>query len=136
MHATTTGVTPTAANTGSFNINLSGASVNTGASLGNGFDIVSLVKAFELQYQSSLVGQPNPPNDRNLIKYAGVTSDYKNRPVGASTTTQTAGTNIMFGVEKWGDAATPDFASSDTEIFIDSNPADVGSSFNRTSPPF
>jgi hypothetical protein len=27
----------------------------------------------------------------------------------------------MFGVEKFGDAATPDFASSDTEIFIDTN---------------
>ena len=132
MHATTTGVVPTTgANTsGSFTINLGGSSVNTGASLGNGFDIVSLVKAFELQYQSSLVGQPNPPNDRNLIKYAGVTSDYKNRPVGASTTTQTAGTNIMFGVEKWGDAATPDFASSDTEIDFDTNPADVGVTFN------
>jgi subtilisin family serine protease len=129
-HATTTGVVPTTASTGSFTINLSGSAVNTGASLGNGFDIVSLVKAFELQYQSSLVGQPNPPTDRNMIKYAGVTSDYKNRTVGSSTLTQTAGTNIMFGVEKFGDAATPDFASSDTEIDFDTNPADVGVTFN------
>jgi subtilisin family serine protease len=129
-HATTTGAVPTTASTGSFTINLSGSAVNTGASLGNGFDIVSLVKAFELQYQSSLVGQPNAPTDRNMIKFAGVTSDYKNRPVGASTATQTAGTNIMFGVEKFGDAATPDFASSDTEIDFDTNPADVGVTFN------
>lgn len=129
-HATTTGVVPTAPNTGSFTINLSGTGVNTGPSLGNGFDIVSLVKAFELQYESSFVGQPNPPTDRNVIKYAGITSDYKSRPVGSSTSTQTAGTNIMFGVEKFGDASTPDSASSDTEIFIDTNPADVGVTFN------
>jgi hypothetical protein len=132
MHATTTGVVPTTGpnTTGSFTINLGGSSVNTGASLGNGFDILSLVKAFELQYQSALVGQINPPNNRNLIKFVGVTSDYKNRAVGASTATQTAGTNIMFGVEKFGDAATPDFASSDTEINFDTNPADVGVTFN------
>jgi hypothetical protein len=119
MHATVTGVVPAAPNTGSFNINLSGSSVNTGPNLGNGFDILSLVKAFELQYASTDAGAPAATTDRNVIKYAGVTSDYVNRPVGASTTTQTAGTNIMFGVEDFGDAATPDAASSDKEIFID-----------------
>ncbi len=129
MHVTNTNVVPTTANTGSFTLNLSGAAVNTGASLGNGFDILGLAKAFELQYQSDLVSAQNPPTDRNVIKYVGITSDYKNRPVGASTTTQTAGTNIMFGVEKFGDASTPDFASSDTEIDIDTNPADVGVQF-------
>lgn len=113
MHSTLTNFVPTAA-TGSFSIGLSGAAVNTGASLGNGFDIVSLVKAFELQYAN-----PTSSTDRNKIKYAGVTSDYKNRAVGASTSTQTAGTNIMFGVEDFGDAATPDFASSDKEIYFD-----------------
>jgi hypothetical protein len=80
LHATTTSAVPTAPNAGSFTINLSGSAVNTGANLGNGFDILSLVKAFELQYQSAAVGQPNPPTDRNVIKYAGITSDYKNRP--------------------------------------------------------
>ncbi len=130
MHATSTGFIPGSANTGSFSIALSGSPVNTGASLGNGFDILSLVKAFELQYQSSFVGTAHPPTDRNIIKYAGVTSDYKNRAVGASTSTQTAGTNIMFGVEKFGDAATPDYASSDTEIDFDTNPADFGVTFN------
>jgi hypothetical protein len=115
MHSTLSSFVPTAA-TGTFSIGLSGAPVNTGGSLGNGFDIVSLVKAFELQYANPLAS-----TDRNKIRYAGVTSDYKNRPVGASTTTQTAGTNIMFGVEDFGDAATPDFASSDKEIYIDTN---------------
>jgi subtilisin family serine protease len=130
MHATSTGFAPGGANTGSFSINLSGSPVRTGPSLGNGFDILSLVKAFELQYQSEFVGSKKPPTDRNIIRYAGVTSDYKNRAVGSSTSNQTAGTNIMFGVEKFGDAATPDFASSDTEIFIDTNPADFGVVFN------
>ena len=115
MHSTLANFVPNAA-TGSFTIGLNGAAVNTGASLGNGFDVLSLVKAFELQYIN-----PTSSTDRNVIKYVGVTSDYKNRPVGSSTATQTAGTNIMFGAEKFGDAATPDFASSDTEIDIDTN---------------
>jgi subtilisin family serine protease len=115
MHATNNGFVPTAPNTGSFNINLSGSSVNTGASLGNGFDILSLVKAFEGQYQSLFAGQPNAPTDRNVIKFVGVTSDYVNRAAGAGK----AATRIVWGVEKFGAAATPDFASSDTEIFID-----------------
>lgn len=117
MHATSTGVVPSAPNTGSFTINLSGSAVNTGANLGGGFDILSLVKPFELQYQSIFAGQPNAPTDRNVIKYVGVTSDYVNQPSGAGK----ANTMIMFGVEDFGDAATPDFASSDKEIFIDTN---------------
>jgi subtilisin family serine protease len=112
MHATTNGVVPAAPNTGSFNINLSGSSVNTGASLGNGFDILSLVKAFEGQYQSIFVGQPNAPTDRNVIKFAGVTSDYVTR-------TPTTAARIVWGIEGFGDAATQDFGSSDREIFID-----------------
>jgi subtilisin family serine protease len=111
MHSTISSFVPTAA-TGTFTINLSGAPVNTGGSLGNGFDIVSLFKAFELQYAN-----PVTYTDRNRIRYAGVTSDYVNRASGAAK----AGTNIMFGVEDFGDAATPDFASSDKEIYIDTN---------------
>jgi subtilisin family serine protease len=129
MHATNNGFVPTSANTGSFTVNVSGSAVNTGPSLGSGFDVLSLVKPFELQYQSPFVGQPGAPTDRNIIKFAGVTSDYVNRAVGSSTSTQTAGTNIMFGVEKFSGAATPDFASSDTEIVFDTNPADVGNTF-------
>ena len=119
MHATSTGFVPTTANTGSFTINLSGAGVNTGTT---STDVESLVKPFELQYQSQLAGQPNAPTDRNIIKYAGLTSDYINWSSGANK----ANTLVMFAAEKFGDAATPDAASSDTEIFIDTNPADVG----------
>jgi hypothetical protein len=123
MHATTTGFAPTAANTGSFTINLSGAGVNTGTS---STDVRSLVKPFELQYQSPLAGQIGAPTDRNVIKYAGVTSDYVNWSAGANK----SNTLIMFAAEKFGDAATPDANSSDTEIDIDTNPADVGVTFN------
>ncbi len=123
MHATSTGFVPTAANTGSFTINLSGAGVNTGST---STDVRSLVKPFELQYQSPLAGQPNAPTDRNIIKYAGITSDYINWSSGANK----ANTLIMFAAEKFGAAATPDSNSSDTEIDIDTNPADVGVTFN------
>ena len=112
MHSTITGVVPTAPNTGSFTINLSGASVNTGASLGNGFDVLSLVKAFELQYVSPFAGSPSAPTDRNVIKYVGVTSDYVTRA-------PTTAARIVFGVEAFGDAAHQRYSSSDKEIFID-----------------
>ena len=126
MHATSSGFTPGAANTGSFSIGLAGNPVNTGPNLGFGFDILSLVKAFELQYQSSSVGTAHPPTDPNILKYVGVTSDYANWG-GAPNV---ANTTIMFGAEKFGNAATPDFASSDTEIDFDTNPADIGVTFN------
>ena len=112
MHATTNSVVPTAPNTGSFNINLSGSSVNTGASLGNGFDVLSLVKAFEGQYQSIFAGQPNAPTDPNVIKFVGVTSDYVTRVPNTAA-------RIVFGIEGFGGAATEDFPTSDKEIFID-----------------
>ena len=112
MHANTTSVVPSAPNTGSFTINLSGTPVNTGATLGNGFDILSLVKAFELQYASTEVGSLSPPTDKNVIKYAGVTSDYVTR-------VPTTATRIVWGIEGFGDAAEPDFDGSDKEIFID-----------------
>jgi hypothetical protein len=125
IHSTITNFKAKGANTGSFTINLSGSAVNTGPSLGNGFDILSLVKAFELQF----VAKSFNSTDRNKIKYVGVTSDYKNRSVGGALT-QTFGTNIMFGVEGFGDAATSDFSGSDKEVFFDTNPADIGVSFN------
>jgi subtilisin family serine protease len=112
MHATITGVVPTAPNTGSFTINLSGAPVNTGASLGNGFDVLSLVKAFELQYASTDAGAPGAGTDRNVIKYVGITSDYVTR-------TPTTATRIVWGIEDFGDAAFPRWTASDREIFVD-----------------
>jgi hypothetical protein len=111
MHATVTGVVPTAPNTGSFNINLSGAPVNTGASLGTGFDIVSLVKAFELQYASPDANAPAAPADKHVIKYVGITSDYVTRTP--------ATTRIVWGLDLFGDTAEPDFDGLDREIFID-----------------
>ncbi|MGH8102653.1 MAG: S8 family serine peptidase, partial [Chthoniobacterales bacterium] len=113
MHSTLTSYVPTQPNTGSFNIPLSGTPVNTGPNIGNGFDVLSLVKAFELQYASPLIGQPNAPNGPNVIKYVGLTSDWVNRPGNGE------GTKIFFGIEGFGPAATPDFGSSDKEVFID-----------------
>lgn len=115
MRASTTGVVPTAP-TGSFTINLSGASVNSGPSLGNGFDILSLVKPFELQYVSADAGTPAAGTDRNVIKYIGVTSDWANRVANATATTAT---RIIWGVEGFGDAAVPDFNGVDREILVD-----------------
>jgi hypothetical protein len=122
MHTRTKSVSENGAITGSFTLSVNGAVVNTGPDLGAGFDILGLVKAFELQYA---VTSP-PSNDRLKIKNVGVTSDYVNHAAGADK----AKTLIMFGAEKFGDAATPDFASSDTEIFFDTNPADIGVTFN------
>ncbi len=111
MTAAITNFVPTAS-TGSFNINLAGTPVNTGASLGSGFDILSLVKAFELQYASTDAGAPGASTDPNVIKYVGVTSDFP-------THTPASAVRVVFGVEGFGNAATPDFSSSDKEIFID-----------------
>ena len=113
MHATPLAIVPGAA-TGSFTLNLSGSPINTGASFNaNPQDIISLAKPFELQFQSLRVGLNNPPTDPNIIKYIGVTSDYPLR--GAST----QNTVLTFAVEGFGNASTPDFASSDKEIYID-----------------
>jgi hypothetical protein len=113
MHSTIVGYVPDQPNTGSFTIPLSGAFVDTGPNLGNGFDILSLVKAFELQYASPLIGQANAPTDPNVIKYVGVTSDWVNSPGDRE------GTKVFFGIEGFGPAATPDYVSSDKEVFID-----------------
>ncbi|PYI76188.1 MAG: hypothetical protein DMF04_08755, partial [Verrucomicrobia bacterium] len=70
-------------------------------------DIISLVKPFELQYKGT-----GPSTDANKLKYVGVTSDYtvqKNK----------ANTVVTFGIEGFGDAAVPEFNSSDKEIYID-----------------
>ena len=128
MHATTTGVVPEAAS-GSFTVNLSGASINTGATFPN--DIVSYAKAFELQYANPLAGSPNAPTDPNVIKYVGITSDWVNR-------TQDERDNFLpwcsFAIEGFGNAPVPDFNGSDKEIFIDldfDNNFDIAIFLNR-----
>jgi subtilisin family serine protease len=115
-HATTTGVVPDAAS-GSFTLNLSGPGINTGASFPA--DIVSMVKAFELQYINPLAGQPNAPTDPNVIKYVGVTSDWNNR----STSDKNGGATVVtFGIERFANAVFPDrFSESDVRVLIDFN---------------
>ena len=113
MHATNPNVVPDAAS-GSFTINLSGSSINTGATFP--LDIVSLVKPFELQYSNTLVGSPSAPTDPNVLKHVGVTCDWANR-----TTTERNNflPVVSFGLEGFGNAVLPDFPASDKEIFID-----------------
>ena len=94
-------------------MNLAGTPVNTGASYGAGFDIISLVKPFELQFARSS-RLPAPPADPNVLRYIGATSDY-------SVASNKANTVITFGIEGFGDAPVPEFNSSDKEIFIDTN---------------
>lgn len=98
--------------TGSFRLKLAGTPVNTGPNYGDGFDIISLVKPLELQYarRSRLTAPVNP----NILKYVGVTSDY-------SVIDNKADTTITFGMEGLGDAAVPEYNSSDKEIYFDVN---------------
>jgi hypothetical protein len=120
LHATGNGFVP-AASTGSFNINLSGAGINSGPNYGPGFDIVSLVKPFELQYASSLAGTTNAPTDPNVLKYVGITTDY------ASVTAvfgpgNEAFSTISFGIDGFGDWTTPVFYDiGDRRIIIDAD---------------
>jgi hypothetical protein len=113
MHTTTTGVVPDADN-GTFTVNLSGASINTGATFPN--DIVSYAKGFELQYASPLAGSPRAPTDPNVIKYVGLTSDWANR---SASERNNFIPWVNFAIEGFGNATVPDFNGSDREIFID-----------------
>jgi hypothetical protein len=116
MHATVTGIVPDAAS-GSFTVNLSGSSINQTGVSGFPTDIVSYVKAFELQFASPLVGLANAPTDRNMIKYVGITSDWNNRSVASRNNFETI---INFAIEGFGNApGGPDFNGADKEIFID-----------------
>ena len=99
-------------NNGTFTIQLSGAPVYTGSSSYS--DILSLVKALELQYASPKAGSTTAANDPNEIKYVGVTSDY---PV----VSDKKNTTITFGIDGFGDATVPSFVSSDKELYIDTN---------------
>jgi hypothetical protein len=105
MHTTATNVTVANGSSGTVSLPLAGTPVSTGSSFPT--DIISLVKAFELQYKGN-----GPSTDANKLKYVGVTSDYSVRKNKADAV-------ITFGLEGFGDAAVPERDSSDKEIFID-----------------
>jgi len=110
MHTTAPGQVVRAGSTGTVNLPLAGTQVNTGGAYGFGFDIISLTKAFELQYAGA-----GPSTDPNVIKYVGVMSDFGvngNKP---------GDTVLVFGVEGFGNAPVPEFNSSDKEVYIDTN---------------
>jgi len=114
MNSTITGVVPDA-DTGSFTVGLSGASINTGSSFPT--DIVSYAKAFELQYANPLAGSPSAPTDPNIIKYVGISTDWANR-------SQAERDNFVpwvnFAIEGFGNSPVPDaFGGANKEIFID-----------------
>ncbi len=112
MRTSPTAIVPGAA-TGQFTLNLTGASINTGSVFNtNTQDIVSLVKPFELQYVSAQAGSSNPPANKDIFKYVGITSDYLER--GASP----QNTVLTFLLEGFANASTPSFNGSDKEIFI------------------
>ena len=105
MHAGTTNVNIKKNAVASVSLALGGTGVNTGSSYGFGFDIVSLVKPFELQFTRTGIF-----NQCNILKYVGVTSDLASMaPSGKSAV-------YTFGIEGFGDAAVPEFNSSDKEI--------------------
>lgn len=111
MHATSTDFVPTLAS-GSLKVNLTGTPVNTGATFP--VDIKSLMKPFELQYASPLIGSSAEPVDPSNIKYVGITSDYVNA-------TNKADTIIAFGMEGFGNAPVPEYEGSDKEVLIDTD---------------
>lgn len=113
MRTTQNSVTP-GSNTSPFTLTLTGTPLNTGTSYP--IDIISYAKAFELQYVHPNAATPNFSTDQNVIKYVGVTSDYANRP--ASNKQPTV---LTFALEGFGDASTPDYTSTDKEIYIDVN---------------
>ena len=110
MHTTATNFVVGKTSSGTVSLPLAGTGVNTGSNYGFGFDIISLVKPFELQYVGT-----GPSTDPNVLKYVGVTSDLgvnSNKP---------GNTTFVFGLEGFGDAPVPEFNSSDKEIFIDTD---------------
>jgi hypothetical protein len=110
MHAGTTNFNIKKNAVASVSLPLTGTGVNTGSSYGFGGDILSLVKAFELQF-----ARTGSFNNANILKYVGVTSDVS--PNGANANSAV----FAFGIEGFGDAAVPEFNSSDKEIVIDSD---------------
>lgn len=110
MHTSATGFVVKNGSTGTVNLPLAGTQVNTGPNYGFGFDIISLVKPFELQYAGT-----GTSTDPNVIKYVGVMSDFG---VGGK---KPGDTIVVFGIEGFGNAPVPEFNSSDKEVYIDTN---------------
>ncbi|MBA2269069.1 MAG: S8 family serine peptidase [Chthoniobacterales bacterium] len=113
MRAATTEFTPED-EFGNLSISLTGVPVNTGTAFPT--DIIGLVKALELQYVSPLAGDPQAPNDPDVFKYVGVTSDFARRP--ASNKEPTV---LTFAMEGFGDASVPALFDSNKNIYIDTN---------------
>jgi subtilisin family serine protease len=118
MHVVNPNPTPSG-DTGSFTMQMAGLPVNTGSNFGTtaqpGQDVVGLVKPFELQYISPLVGTATPPNNPRQVKYVGVTSDWLPRAAGAGKIP----TIISFATETFADQNAPRFTSGAREIEID-----------------
>ena len=112
MHTTATSFTVKKNTSGTVSLPLAGNGVNTGTPAPGSVsrEIVSLVKAFELQYHAA-----GASTDKNVLRNVGVTSDF-------STNGNKAGNTIfVFGIEGFGDAPVPEFNGADKEIFIDTN---------------
>ena len=119
MHASTNGFVPSA-NNGTFNVDLTGSDIFTGGNVGGGGDVVSLLKPFELQYAHPAVGTPNAPTSPNVLKYAGVTSDYNEQS--SHPTDGSDPTVISFGIDRFGDVTVPAiYDASDIRIFVDAD---------------
>src|SRR5262249_35115111 len=69
MHTSATNFTVAKNGSGTVSLPLAGTGVNTGPNYGFGFDIISLVKAFELQFNNAGAG---PSTNPNVLKYVGV----------------------------------------------------------------
>ena len=110
MHAGTTNFNIKKNAVASVSLPLVGTGINTGPNGSLGFDIVSLVRAFELQF-----ARTGAFTDPNILRYVGVTSDL------GVNNTQPGAAVFTFGIEGFGDAAVPEFNSSDKEIVIDSD---------------
>ena len=110
MHTTATNFVVRPGSTGTVNLPLAGTEVNTGPNGSVGFDIVSLVRAFELQF-----ARTGAFTDPNVLRYVGVTSDL------GVNATKPADAVFTFALEGFGNAPVPEFNSSDKEIFIDTN---------------
>jgi subtilisin family serine protease len=110
MHTSATNFVVQPGSSATVQLPLVGTPVNTGASFP--IDIISLVKPFELQYQGVAPSDPDV-DPANVLRYVGVMSDF------AAVANKPGDTTITFALEGFGNAAVPEFNSSDKEIFID-----------------
>jgi hypothetical protein len=113
MHTTATPFVVQPGTSATVQLPLAGTPVNTGGAFP--IDIISLVKPFELQYQGVAPSAGAGVDPANVLRYVGVMSDF------AAVGNKPADTTITFALEGFGNAAVPEFNSSDKEIFIDTN---------------